>query len=62
MEKFSDCAEISEMIFWATHLKEQGEDVEVKQKQSYEFDVSPLIDLALETKDEEWFYMLTTGR
>ena len=58
---FNNCAEISEMIYWATHIEEQAVKVEINRKQSIKYDVSPLIDLALATKDEEWFYQLTAG-
>ena len=61
MENFNNCAEISEMIYWATHIEEQAVKVEINQKQWIKYDVSPLIDLALATKDEEWFYQLTSG-
>lgn len=60
MGNLNNCAEISEMIYWATHPEEHEEKVEVKSKQWIEYDIYPLIDLALDTKDEEWFYSLTS--
>lgn len=60
MGNLNDCAEISEMIYWATHPEEREEKIEVKQKRWIEYDLSPLIELALATKDEEWFYDLTS--
>lgn len=55
MNTLEQCASISEMIFQAT----QAADQEVKQPEPIQFDVSPLIDLALDTRDEEWFCDLT---
>lgn len=63
MGNINDCAEISEMIYWATHSEEQEEKFEEKQQKVWiNYDVSPLIELALSTKDEEWFYILTSSR
>jgi hypothetical protein len=61
MGNLNNCAEISEMIYWATHPEEREEKIEEKQNQWIEYDVSPLIELALATKDEEWFNILTSG-
>lgn len=62
MGNLKNCAEISEMIYWATHPEEQDVKIEQKidEKQWIEYDVSPLIELALATKDEEWFTLLTS--
>jgi ribonucleotide reductase beta subunit family protein with ferritin-like domain len=60
MESLCDCAEISELIYWASHPEELEETAAVIQEQSIKFDLSPLIELALATRDEEWFYKLTS--
>lgn len=50
MEKYS----ISELIYYYSH----SEHAAMIEKE-IQFDLSPLIDLALATKDEEWFLQLT---
>ncbi len=60
MGNLNKCAEITEMIYWATHPEEREEKIEEKPKQWIEYDLSPLIELALATKDEEWFHLLTS--
>lgn len=67
MNKLEQCASISEMIYRA---KEENSEEEMEEQPDFEelqvnyndFDVSPLIDLALDTKDEEWFMNLTVKK
>ena len=57
MENYS----ISELIYYYSHPENAAliEKVE-RQEIKIQFDLSPLIDLALATKDSEWFKELTS--
>ena len=50
---------ISEAIYYASHNIETDEEIipEV-QPIDVKFDLKPIIDLALDTKDIEWFHQL----
>jgi hypothetical protein len=52
-------AEISEMLFWATHDINEEEIKVEKQPEWIEYDLSPIIDIALDTRDFEWARELT---
>jgi hypothetical protein len=52
--KMNTYATISEMLFWATHDQDENEIVIEKQPKWIEYDLSPIIDLALDTRDFEW--------
>jgi len=55
MENYS----ISELIYYYSHPDKAALIEKVENKQiEIQFDLSPLIDLALDTKDSEWFYQL----
>jgi uncharacterized protein YpiB (UPF0302 family) len=51
-------SEISEMIYWASHDKDENEIKVEKQPEWIEYNLSPIIDLALDTNDKEWFMEL----
>jgi hypothetical protein len=49
---------ISELIYYYSH----PDEAEVITKQiDIQYDLSPLIELALATNDKEWFLQLTRG-
>jgi uncharacterized protein YpiB (UPF0302 family) len=52
---------IGEMLYWATHNEREEEIIIEKQPEWIEFDMSPIIDLALDTNDKEWFMKLTSN-
>lgn len=47
------------IVLWIK--SEQAEASTLDAYQLYKFDKAPMIELALLTKDEEWFYKLTGG-
>ena len=56
MENYS----ISELIYYYSHPENAPLIEKIKNKQiDIQFDLSPLIDLALDTWDKEWFLRLT---
>ena len=52
---------ISEAIYYASHNVETDEEIVPEvQPIDVKFDLRPIIDLALDTKDEEWFSELVS--